>query len=162
MATELELAWLAGLVDGEGCISIIEISPRGKSVSPIHRLVFIIQMTDRAAIEKAHVIIGMGSVTTSAPHSSPGHNGFKETYRLSTSARESAQAIRMIQPYLVTKATEADIAFEFAGLPNTKKCKCGVPQELIDKRRALMLRIKANKPKTGRKKKQDSLAILTS
>lgn len=55
-----ETAWLAGLIEGEGCFSINRHKRRGKSYA---YAVFTLAMTDEDVVRKAHALSGVGGVT---------------------------------------------------------------------------------------------------
>lgn len=59
--TEAECAWVAGLLEGEGCFTF---GPEGNRVNSkrIRQLRITCAMTDLDVIEKLHRIVGMGSV----------------------------------------------------------------------------------------------------
>jgi hypothetical protein len=57
MVTEVETAWLAGLIEGEGCIWVQKWTHRGRYAYPGLRLA----MTDEDVVRKAHTMSGVGT-----------------------------------------------------------------------------------------------------
>ena len=59
-----QLAWLAGLIDGEGCISLTRRSPQRKHrcVSPSYRLILKVSMCHLATVRRCREITGLGSL----------------------------------------------------------------------------------------------------
>jgi hypothetical protein len=59
--SEVELAWLAGLLEGEGSFIVARpATPSGRSERV--RITISLQMTDRDVVERAHRIVGQGSL----------------------------------------------------------------------------------------------------
>ena len=152
MATDIELAWCAGIVDGEGCITISKSDPviRRQEKSPKYRLWLVVSMTHRATIDRLKEVLGAGSVFESDRKKY--NTNQKTIYRLTLCSHDAARAIELLLPYLVTKRSEALIALEFDAIPKTLDCRVGITDDTLSMYQSLMDRIRANKPKTGRKK----------
>jgi hypothetical protein len=61
MATELELAWAAGIFEGEGCIYWW----RGKNTQGRRVCIALkVHMTDQDIVERFHAVVGCGHITT--------------------------------------------------------------------------------------------------
>jgi hypothetical protein len=58
MSTEAQIAWAAGLFDGEGCVRIQLRKPRGGSVSPHHHLVVDLSNTHEQTVLRFSEIVG--------------------------------------------------------------------------------------------------------
>ena len=87
--TTQETAWLAGLFEGEGCIS------QDKRKPATFRL--IIQMTDLDIIQRIHSITGVGKYAIQKQKNPK----WKTLYRWSCGKREEVQAIlSALLPYL--------------------------------------------------------------
>jgi hypothetical protein len=107
VVSDYERAWLAGIVDGEGCItatnttSILGAQPR-----------FAVGMSHELTIRRLHRLFGVGSVIVCKPRKvSP-----KIHYRWQSSAQEAAGAIRLVLKYLVTKRREALLLLQLADM----------------------------------------------
>lgn len=61
MATEAELAWAAGLFEGEGCIS---------SIRAGRTWYLKVAMTDREVLDRFHAIVGRGRIYIHSAHKS--------------------------------------------------------------------------------------------
>jgi len=73
---DVDLAWAAGLFEGEGCISVADFAPRLKL-----RVV----STDRDVVEKLNVILGYGYVHLANKAREPHH---KDAWAWTTARRE--------------------------------------------------------------------------
>ena len=87
----LDIAWAAGLWEGEGCWSISR-KPDGSLASVVARL----SMTDADVVERFAATVGFGRVRSKATPS-----GRRPVTEWSTARRESVQGlVRMFRPYL--------------------------------------------------------------
>ena len=147
MATEVELAWAAGILDGEGCISIILTPPGKYSVTPRHVLHVKVTMGHLPTVERFAVILGNGTVQKHAARSTRTN----ASYSYIVQARKADAVLQLLRPYLVTKAEEADVAFEFAALPlgprGGKKGGKAVPQEILELRNHCYWKLRRLKPR---------------
>lgn len=94
MATELELAWAGGFLDGEGCFSAGYSATRRiwwHSISAAQN--------DRAPLDLLQEIFGAGSVHRRTDRASAWHVG---------GARQIKQVIPLVRPYLRVKGSAAD------------------------------------------------------
>ena len=71
MATKEQIAWAAGLFEGEGCFTIATTTwPRNNGrVSYTKQIRSKINMTDEDVVRKFHAIVGIGSVVYVSPTS---------------------------------------------------------------------------------------------
>ena len=104
--TETEKAYIAGIIDGEGCIMILKIA-RGKNVS--HYLKIFVKMTHRQTIEWLHGKIGGKFYTY---HHNNGKN-WKDCFECNIPTRTVVDLLKLIYPYLITKKKQAALALEF-------------------------------------------------
>jgi hypothetical protein len=107
MSLETSYAWCAGLIDGEGCISIYRVRK-----GPYYAVMIRVVMTNRETIERVAEILACGTIR---------HNTGVGVRRDSwtwccASIVGSKLILRRLRPYLVTKAKEADLAIEFLNL----------------------------------------------
>lgn len=96
---ETEIAWLAGLFDGEGCVW--SRWPKRKNV------IVEIKMTDKATIERVNELFPGRMVL--------GHLsgwGTKPQWRGSLDTRGTLSFLCLVLPYLVTKKRQAQIAIQ--------------------------------------------------
>lgn len=93
MATEAEIAWAAGLFEGEGCFRITK--ARGKSQCAM----LVLQMTDRDAVQRFRDIVGAGNVRTQLRP-----EGHKTIYCTDVASRPDVERIiRAFMPWLCAR-----------------------------------------------------------
>jgi len=91
-----DAAWLAGLIDGEGCIQIHQ--QRGRpNCRDQFQLDLSVGMMTSEAVQRAHAITGLGSC----------HQQNRGVWDWSVRGRQTAEFLRAIYPYLVTKRRQA-------------------------------------------------------
>lgn len=142
-----DVAWLAGIVDGEGCIHIRQNLPseRSKHRSPMYSLVLKVSMCHKKTIEHIRQIVGMGHISRNAV-ANPLHQEGWAWYAMS---KQAGEILHTIRPYLVTKAAECDAALEFLCLPPGKGGRACVPTNLLEKRQYYYHLLRAMKPRRG-------------
>lgn len=108
----VELAWAAGLFDGEGCISISKQMQAGRK-NPTYRLRLDVCQNNRETLQRFRgILAGQGAI---------GH--FYEVRRTTLTNRQvyilvydgsnAAAALSALLPYLVRKRPEAEVALEY-------------------------------------------------
>lgn len=142
-----DLCWAAGVVDGEGCITISrQRGGAGGRINVHHRLYLKVTMGHKPTVERLRSILGVGSIQEQ--RSTKGHN---TAWSLWIGGNQAADTIRRLRPFLFTKSAEADVALEFAVLPrhlvggrddNRKR----LPASLIAKRESCFERLRDLKP----------------
>lgn len=105
--TPQELAYAAGVLDGEGCIKI---NPRGQGSRGRVLRVEIVN-TNRKLIDWMHERFG-GSIQVRVPKN-PKH---KTLYVHNLACRDAAALLKLVRPYLIIKAVEADVEIILQGL----------------------------------------------
>lgn len=148
IVTPIDLAYAAGLIDGEGTIGITELkpSPRGRSdgralrKNPSHRIYVAISMTDRVAVQWMHEVFG-GNFQTVKP-AQPQH---KQSFRWSLGSQRAAEFCELIRPYLKIKGPQAGISAKFYSecLGRKFQGSVGLPDDELAKRRKLLAEVKA-------------------
>lgn len=122
--SERDRAWLAALVDGEGCITILQTtSPHGSgdSFPPVLQ----VRMCDAGPIEHAAAISGWGVASPRQdPPSTGGNHG---SYQWRLSGRKAADTIAEVYPYLLAKRAQAIIAWNHQRVRESYHVKRGVP-----------------------------------
>ena len=99
------LAWAAGLIDGEGCISIAKADRKLKS--PHYKMQVQVAMCHKPTIERLYEMFG-GSVSM---RHGKGHNRNSWTWTIFNN--QAAVLLKSLLPYMVTKQDEAKVAVEF-------------------------------------------------
>lgn len=93
-----EVAYLAGLFDGEGCVHI----------DKAHTLRCVVGMTTDGPIEKLHDRFGGSTGLKLGTHLNQ-----RDQYRWSVSGKSAYEFLKTIRPYLTVKNRHADLAMEF-------------------------------------------------
>ena len=100
--TPVQSAYLAGLIDGEGTITLTRIHPRES-----RRLVVSISNNDASLLAFVKSEIGAGKITTKRTYSERHARSF--TYQISS--RQALDLLRLVVPFLKTyKAKRAKLA----------------------------------------------------
>lgn len=130
-----ELAYLAGFFDGEGCISI------NRNSSQHYGLLLAAAQINPAPLFLLYQRFGGYIVRKQRPT-----DRYRAVHQWRSSGREAADVLRQLQPYLVVKKEEADIAIEFQELMAvpTERSPSGVANALSE-RADLYVRCKALK-----------------
>lgn len=144
---ELDLAYAAGLIDGEGTIGITELKPSGKlrkngrreRKSPQHRIYVACTMTDELPIVFLHMLFG-GNIQSLK---SRGAN-HKPTFRWSATSLIAAEFCEAIAPYLKIKKAQAEITSRFfrERLQGNFQGNSGVPIDELALRRVAVQEIR--------------------
>ncbi len=109
------MAWAAGIFDGEGCISINRqrADRRPDLRSDTFRLYIKVTMGHRGTVERMLEILKTGTLHNHIPH----NRTVNASYSWLAGARQAEKALHLMQPYLITKAEELQIALEFFAIP---------------------------------------------
>lgn len=107
MHTREELAYLAGIVDGEGTIQIIKQSNKGSV--PYHTAALYVTNSDMRLLEWIQSRFG-GNITKARQH--VGKN-WRPVYRIQIYGDLSLQVVKLIEPFLVLKREQAQLFIEF-------------------------------------------------
>ena len=139
--TITELAWAAGIIDGEGCI-LVRRTKRPGGGSPIFTLIVSVNMTHRPTVARLAEIFHCGGCWANPPRGAR-----RRPMYLWTICTKNARAIlRRIRPYLVTKAHQADLAEAFSALPVWRgRPRGGIPAALVRERERLYALMRAAK-----------------
>lgn len=111
--SEVDKAWLAGFIDGEGYIGItfqLKKETRSQASSPRYHPYLIIVNTNRYALEQASAIIGDGRIYIA--HKTNGRH--KESYQYKLTKMDSLMtALQDIAPFLKIKQKQAYTLMDF-------------------------------------------------
>ena len=116
-ASETEIAWLAGLLDGEGCVAV-----RRLSKSPSRQMVQAsveLRMNCKETVDRAAVIVAAlvqeEPQRLSQKYANPGASFAKRTqWGLKVIKKNTVQVLlEALYPYLVTKRLEAGVVLAF-------------------------------------------------
>ena len=116
-------AWLAALIDGEGCITILQTSSphgSGESYPPVLQ----VRMCDPECVTRAAIITGYGNAS---PRQDPPSNGSNRgSYQWRLSGRRAADIIAEVYPYLCIKRKQAIVAWNHQAVRDSYETKRGV------------------------------------
>jgi hypothetical protein len=130
--------YLAGLIDGEGCLTIVKTKPSAKYArrSPSYYLRLTIQMIHRGVMDKVCEVVGSGSVKKYA-------NGSRRPlYRLEIGGENAKNLIERIFPYLIVKKEEALLCLKFMDLNSRSGFGKRVPEILTEERELIYTELK--------------------
>jgi hypothetical protein len=111
--TKENLAYIAGIVDGEGCLSLtggkrLAYDSRGKKYRAF-QLTFRVVNTSRVLIEWLNQTSGIGTVRLLADHL----DNRKPVHSWLISANDCRQILPLLLPYLVIKRRQAEIIIDW-------------------------------------------------
>lgn len=135
MATTIDWAWLAGLLDGEGCIVINRqrCGKRPDLKTDSFRLYVQITMGCKATLERCRDITNTGSIQ---PHT-PSKKNSNPAFCWMTNGRDAERILKAIRKYCTTKRPEVDEALAFASIkpwrPGGKGGNTRKPQQLVER-----------------------------
>lgn len=107
---KIELAYIAGLFDGEGHIFIEARKSKNKGKTVVHNLCIGITNTYKEVIDWIYEEFG---ATRSVRSRWKDHPNWKTCYFWTTSAKKAGEFLKLIYPYLRIKKEQARLAIEF-------------------------------------------------
>jgi hypothetical protein len=136
LARHTNLAWSAGIIDGEGCI-FIHLQKRKHRPLPSYVINLRVKMTHKVTVNKLQDIFNCGSIYIGKTPK------FKNTYSWTVASTNAEYVIGQILPFLVTKKEQAETIMEFASIPKHK----GYPgnsrsHEYIERQHSYYLKLK--------------------
>ncbi len=128
-----EAAYIAGIMDGEGCISIHR-KKNVRGTSPTFALFVNVTNTERKLLEWIQAKVGAG-VITPKPKS---NSNWKLCHQLVFRTEEIESFLKAVLPYMIVRETQAKLMLEFltiewkqTGDQKTKPSAVRIEQELI-------------------------------
>lgn len=123
-------AYVAGLIDGEGYISLRE---RKDKKDTYTELMLRVTSVHKPTLDKMREVTKVGTVHLIRPPQPPR----RALYRWHCGGKEAAAVLRSCQEWLVTKAERAKIAMEFYQLQELGQGTCPIPAGLKARREEL-------------------------
>lgn len=150
VASSIEWAYLAGIIDGEGCVTVNESKPNRKNFSPRFRLVLKITNTSEHLISWVHERFA-GYIYLS--HAIGQHKATKNCWTVSWMGGNAEEILKGCFPYLIVKKYQAELAFKLREMVGSYSPKGksfsykGKPlsEEVINERRAVLVALKVAK-----------------
>lgn len=107
--TELELAYIAGLFDGEGCFGFNKMKTKRSSRGYIYVGRFSIVNTNLEVLNWVKLMLGTGSIY----RRDRTKQGWKTCYELCWMANQAKQILPQLIPYLRIKKAQAELLYEY-------------------------------------------------
>jgi hypothetical protein len=101
-------AYIAGILDGEGCIHIDKKNPRKGSINPGYVLRIFVNMCDGRALD---FLVGFAGGRISKLYDRRGNRNI--CYHWSTECGKAAELLKKCLPFLRTKREQAELAIRF-------------------------------------------------
>ena len=120
--TKEELAYIAGFVDGEGCIYIKKPGKRN-----LHEIKLTVANTDKDVMDWIAVTVGCGKVRLRSRK--PLKPYWKDQYDWSVTGSTAIRILSEIYPYLKCKKLQAEIAFKYYNTMQLKQRRLGISSE---------------------------------
>ena len=131
-------AWMAGLVDGEGCFTVQAVRVKG-SINESHSVRLQVRMADVEAVERIVAITGLNQVTYDQLPPSYAASGQRPAQQWKISGDRMADIAADLYPYLTVKRRQALVAWNLQHLRDGQDVGRGkpVPEANMEKRRVL-------------------------
>lgn len=137
--TETELAYIAGLFDGEGCVSIYAKYDE-KNDRRYHALNVSIANGNSAVLRWVQARLG-GRLNNNGVG---GKGAARDCWSLRWSNTQTVEFLTAVLPYLIVKREAAEIGLEFRKTVTAKvDCRTGIPAGVIGRREQLHERLAA-------------------
>lgn len=128
--SDIELGYLAALIDLQGTFYIAEEIKKGRSDTPLHSLQIVVTLSDLQALQFWRVKTGLGSI-----HRSASYKG-GQTWHWRISALSAETLLRMVHHRLMVKREQARIALEFRSTFEKRQPWGALQDEVVQLRRA--------------------------
>ena len=135
------LAYAAGIIDGEGCISFSVHRPKDRP-SAKYRLGLSVQMVHLPTLHRLSVILGD---RVRPIHRGRSKGNRRDIWRWEVTSHPARRVITSLLPYLVTKLPEAHIGLRYYQIMLPVPSRRGRPQEHTETLNALVTELKAAK-----------------
>lgn len=104
---ETDKAYLAGLIDGEGCITITKAKRPHSTPLPIYILLIVISQKDKQLLDFWKAKTQLGSVFAVKKSRNDG------IYQWQIKSRQAETLLRAVYDFLILKKNQADLVFKF-------------------------------------------------
>lgn len=134
-----DLAYFAGLFDGEGCISIIHQTKKGRPY-----LTLMVQIVNtRPWVCQSFKFTFSGRVIFRKAF----RKHWQDYWAWAANGKQALDFLRVIKPYLKLKQGEAEVAIKFQEMRSTRKYSCLTEAEMIllEEQRRLLKDLKTKK-----------------
>jgi hypothetical protein len=130
----VDLAWLAGVIDGEGCFSIYGVT-RKDANDPSPSAYLSITNSNRLLLDRCRAILDELEIKYLYNDPKNGHQRGRRVMRIRVKNYSSLQKlIELLLPFLIGKADQAKVMLEFVSLAGQKgKLSLQSRAELMDR-----------------------------
>lgn len=152
--TETEKAYLAGFIDGEGCISITKYKSKiiNRSISYVLKLhIYQSGISGYEMLKTWKNKVGLGFISG---NKYPEHPAYKDSHEWQITANDAILLLNEVIPYLVIKQSQAQLAIKFQkmmkgskrGMSYGGRTKNGsLSQGILDQREKIYLEMRGLK-----------------
>lgn len=141
MVTDIDLGWFAGIVDGEGCITIIN-PKHHEGKTAVYTPLIIIGSTSVELIEKvARIGCELTGSRANISHR-VNHKGFKDQYDWQVVSRMAASLAEKLLPHLTAKLEQAKLLTDYYHSPRRYGWYSSPGSEEMARRKILAERIR--------------------
>jgi len=126
---DTDLAYLAGLIDGEGCISIEKYTAKMPRKTARYTLKVEFQMSDDLAIKHISNLFGIAIM-----RKRKSSNMKKEAFRVSWQAIKAKNILLRVLPFLILKKSQAEVGIRFQEFQSSILGGKTLNQETLDKK----------------------------
>lgn len=110
MNKSITYSYIAGLIDGEGCIRINRQLPKTKNQNVRYKLEVGLHMTNSISIEFVNSFFPASSIRR---YSSKKHPTHKDSYQWTIWNKSASALLKAIQPYVILKKPQLELALSF-------------------------------------------------
>lgn len=134
------LAYAAGIFDGEGSVMIRHLRKKGEAEKKYHSLAVSVTSTDPRLTD--WLVARFGGTVNSAGRAHINHN-YKRAYSWVLHSRGAEAFLRVVRPYLIVKADQTDVAFEFCATIQELGKGPRLTAALLEQRQEIRARLRA-------------------
>lgn len=138
-----ELMFTAGVIDSEGCVSLIKDQGKSKKYqkSPNYRASLRIQMTDLTILNLIKSITNAGHITPIVHKGNRIH--YKPAWDWHCGHKDTIRFLKEIHPFLIVKKKQAELVLEYETLPKMRGGQGKyVPTGILSRREEIFLKVK--------------------
>lgn len=129
---KVQMAYLAGLIDGEGNIAIQTRAAGNHGTRQRSYINYLrVANTDIRMLEWIRETTGYGTISSDVRQ----RGNRRQCYQWICAARQAEEILRAVFPYLVIKKEQAALVFEFRATFIVRHCRGGVPTDLLMRRK---------------------------
>lgn len=139
MRTIQDRAWTAGVIDGEGCITVVKTDKKRRR-HPQYYLRVNVAMVHLPTLQKVQTLFG-GTIYCKRS----ADKKHRTAWIWSCGSQEAATLLKAIAPFSLTKKSEVDLALLFVNRKRLAFSKGGLTPEMLEERESLYLQLRSAK-----------------